>query len=140
MASAAQGFVEREGTAFLSIIRDNPQATESGQVRVDAAVSVNRDLQLAEAGELELGELNPGLHAVYRHVGSYKGLRDAWARMASLPIEGVKLRGPCAVGPRNSGDLGPEAAPSFEIYLNDPASTPEEELVTELYQPVELLR
>lgn len=122
---------------FLSIINDNPHATERGHVRVDSAVSVAARFQLAKGSELEMRDLSPGPHAVYRHVGSYKGLRDAWARMSSLKMEGFRLRGPCTLGPRVPGDPGPEMAPSFEIYLKDPAHTPEADLITDLYQPVE---
>ena len=127
-------------TVFLSIINDSPHGTQRGDVRVDAAVSVPADFQLTMKSDLALRDIPPGQHAVYRHVGSYKGLRDAWARMSSLPMPGFKLRGPCAPGPRNLGDPGPEMAPSFEIYLNDPAHTPEAELITDLYQPVEAVR
>jgi len=110
---------------FLSIINDDPRSTEHGHVRVDAAVSVTADFLPPKESGFAVRELLGGPHAVYRHVGSKKSLRDAWANMISLPMPGYRLR---------------SDAPSFEIHRNDPAHTPEGELITDLYQPVEPIR
>lgn len=132
---AVQHKLHGPDATFLSIINDHPDAHEHQHARVDAAVTVPGEFQPSKESEFEVRELPAGPHAVYRHVGSYKNLREAWAHFASLPIPpGYRLRGPSPTGPRN-----PDAAPSFEIHRNDPAHTPENELITDLYQPVEVL-
>jgi len=129
--------LRRPDALFLAIINDSPHATDHGHVRVDAAVSVPADFQLPAGSELALRDLPPGTYAVYHHVGSLKGVGDAWAHMASLtPIQSIRLRGPSILGPRYPNDPGPEKTPSFEIFRNDPTQTPEADLITELYQPV----
>jgi AraC family transcriptional regulator len=126
---AVQHKLHGSDALFLSIINDHPGADARGHARVDAAVSVPADFRPAKESGLEVRELSAGKYAVYRHIGSRKKLRDAWAQMASLPKPGYKLRGPL--------EEGSEGAPSFAIQRNDPAQTPEDELITDLYQPIE---
>ncbi len=131
---------------YLSIVSDDPRTNPHGQVHVDACVTVTPDYRAPAGSELALRDIEPGLYAAYRHIGSYKGLRDAWARLSGLPMpSNVHLIGPCV----SAADLArlpkqPSSskrdrlhAPSFEIYLNDPSRTPEAELATDLYQPIE---
>ncbi len=141
-AVALQQKLHSPYTLYVSIVNDNPHANESGHVRVDAAVGVAADFQPAKESGLELREIPAGAYAVYRHVGSYKTLRDAWANFASLlhTQTDYRSRGPCTTGPRDPGDPGPDEAPSFEIYRNDPAHTPEDQLITDLYQPIKAAR
>ena len=55
------------------------------------------------------------------HVGPYDTLADTYNRiMPHMEKEGLKSAGPC-----------------WEIYVNDPDTTPAEELVTEIYFPIE---
>ena len=55
------------------------------------------------------------------HVGPYDQLADTYNRiMPYMEREGLRPAGPC-----------------WEIYMNDPGSTPPDELVTEIYFPIE---
>ena len=58
-----------------------------------------------------------------RSPGPYEQLGDAWARMLGewLPSSGRRIS---------------EAAPSYEVYLNNPMTTPKNELRTEIRIPV----
>ena len=57
------------------------------------------------------------------HCGSYAGLPDAyrWIMRDWLPASGRKKR----------------QLPVYEIYMNDPNSTPEADLITEIHVPLE---
>jgi DNA gyrase inhibitor GyrI len=56
------------------------------------------------------------------HHGSYAGLGDAWQEfMAAVATDG----------------LAPDwSRPFFEVYVNEPGTVPDDELITELHQPV----
>jgi AraC family transcriptional regulator len=66
--------------------------------------------------------LPAGRYAKTTHRGSYAGLGDAWARLMGQWLPGSGQR----VG----------AGPSYEVYVNDPRTTPTEELQTDLYLPL----
>jgi len=59
-----------------------------------------------------------------KHTGEYKHLGNAWATGYSRIQNNKKMK------------LN-KKQPSFEVYVNDPASTPVKELVTEIYIPVQ---
>lgn len=71
---------------------------------------------------LALGTVAGGRYAVFRYRGSY---RHIWNAMDQI------FRGWAA---RNSDTL--RNAPLLEIYLNDPRTTPEKDLLTDLCVPV----
>jgi len=120
---ANQHNLQSPDTRFLTIVHDDPRSNQTGHARVHAGVSVETHFQPAAGSELAIHDVPPGPHAVYRHVGPYKALRDAWGHFASLPIPaGYKLN---------------DKVPSFELYHNDPAHTAEDQLITDLYQPLE---
>ncbi|WP_346898339.1 GyrI-like domain-containing protein [uncultured Roseibium sp.] len=53
----------------------------------------------------------------FRHTGPYSKLRDSYGQMmAYMEKEGLKI-----------------AAPAWEVYLNDPTKTPEDELLTDVF-------
>ena len=59
-----------------------------------------------------------GRYAARVHKGGYEGLPGAWTALKKewLPKSGQRMSGP-----------------SYELYLNDPMSTPKAELLTEIY-------
>jgi len=63
-------------------------------------------------------DTTPSGQVVYfQHKGAYEKLRDSYIEMETfLQNEGLKM-----------------AAPAWEIYLNDPFVTPEEELLTDVF-------
>lgn len=79
------------------------------------------DLRLREG--LRWWPLPGGRYAVFTHVGPYTGLHGLWTAIYRhwLPATGQRLRD----------------APGFDLYIDDPRSTPPERLRTALYLPVE---
>jgi AraC family transcriptional regulator len=104
----------------MAIYYDNPQTTPSEQLRSDAALKVDETVQ--PEGDVKIATIEGGLYAVGTYTGSYHGIAQAWGEfMAQLGQMGKKsLPKPC-----------------FEIYVSDPCSTPEAELITEFYEPIE---
>jgi AraC family transcriptional regulator len=100
---------------------DNPEVTPADRLRYDACLTVNDQFQ--GAGELQVQEIAGGEYAVVTHRGSYAGLPDAyrWIFREWIPASGRALR----------------HVPCFEVYVNDPTTTAEADLVTEIYIPLE---
>jgi AraC family transcriptional regulator len=107
-------------TLRIGIGHDNPEVTPPGKLRYDACLTVNEQLQAT--GEIGVQELPGGEYAVVTLRGPYSGLRGAYRWMFNqwLPTSGRQLR----------------PAPCFEVYVSDPATTPPEDLVTEIYLPL----
>lgn len=104
----------------MAIYYDNPQTTPPEQLRSDAALKVDENVQAD--GDVKITTIEGGLYAVGTYIGAYCGIGQAWGEfMAQLGQMGRKSR----------------PAPCFELYVNDPCSTPEAELITEFYEPVE---
>ena len=77
---------------------------------------------IALSGSLQWQHLPGGCCAVFTHVGPYVGLGSLWAAIYRhwVPATGHRLRD----------------APSFDLYLDDPRTTPPERLRTALYLPI----
>ncbi len=110
---------------WLGIFHDDPQAVPAAELRSDACVTITGsapDASLLEEGA-RLDKIPGGRYATMRHEGSYDGLPESWGKFMGegLPAAGLK----------------PRAGICFEIYRNDPSHTPADDLVTELYEPVE---
>lgn len=74
-------------------------------------------------GEVELLELPAGKVAIFTHKGAYESLWQTWNKIYHdwLPSSGVKLR---------------DAYP-YEVYLKEKGKVPDQELITEIYIPIE---
>ena len=105
----------------LTIAHDNPRTTPPEQIRGDACVSVGDDFE--PDGEAAVQTIPAGLYAVARYVGPYAGLAAAWGSFA-------------CTWSREHG-YGPRSAPSFEVYRTNPATTPADQNVTDLYEPIQ---
>jgi len=68
-------------------------------------------------------EIAGGAYAVTTHFGPYSKLGDTYAAL-------------CGQWAPNSG-YGIRSAPCFEMYLTDPENTAPEDLVTDVYLPLE---
>ena len=116
----AAASLRQRGSAMIAIYHDDPESVPLEQLRSDAAVIVPPDLALPDG--LVEQRIPAGRYACALHVGPYEQLGDAWARFMGewLPAGGHRV---------GSG-------PSYEIYLNDPTTTPKPELRTEMYIPL----
>lgn len=118
-------FAAEQGWSLSNALRigighDNPEVTPAGELRYDACLTV--DDQVQATGEIGVQDLPGGEYAVATHRGPYSNLADTWRRVFRdwLPKSGRELR----------------SAPGFEIYVNDPMATPPEELVTLIHVPL----
>lgn len=105
---------------WIGVSYDNPDVTPAHKIRYDACVSIPEGLDLREPIQSQV--IPGGKHAVYTHVGSYAGLHDCYRMLYGkwFPESGYE----------------PAKAPSFEICRTSPETTPEEELITEIWIPI----
>jgi len=107
---------------MVAVYRDDPKLTPADQLRSEAAVTVSDTTTLP--AELEELRLPAGRYACATHVGSYAGLGDSWAR-----LKGEWL-------PQSDQQERTRDGLSYELYLNDPSTTAEAQLKTEIYLPL----
>jgi len=109
------------GTTFIGIGHDDPSVTAPDAIRYDAAITL---IHPVKAEPPVIADTMPGgEYAVVTHKGPYARLEDTYRDVMGqwLPQSGREVR---------------EAAPCFEVYLNDPEKTPEAELLTDVYVPL----
>jgi AraC family transcriptional regulator len=109
---------------FIGICHDDPEVTPSKKIRYDACVTI--DTSFTPTGDIGVQTIAGGEYAITTHFGSYEKLGETYAKLFGqwLPRSGRELR----------------SLPCFEIYLNDPESTEPEELLTDIYVPLEATR
>ena len=105
---------------ILGLAHDNPEETPPEKIRYDACVTVGDDVQ--PEGEVGVQEIRGGDYAIYLHKGPYEKLAGVYEELYTRAIP--------ASGREFAFD------PCFEVYVNDPRSTPPEELMTEIYVPL----
>ncbi|GAB7079236.1 AraC family transcriptional regulator [Megalodesulfovibrio paquesii] len=107
-------------TLYLGVSYDNPETTPAEQLRYDACVTVPEGT--AVAPPVVLQTLAGGRFATGVHQGPYDKLPEAYgALMAGAVAQGLTFR----------------MAPCMEQCLNDPRTTPPDQLRTALFMPVE---
>jgi len=105
---------------FLGLSHDDPESTPPERVRYDACITVPQETR--PEGEVGVKALGGGQYAVTLHKGPHETMHATYARL-------------CGVwGPESGREFGPQA--SVEFYLNDPATTAPEELLTEIWVPL----
>ncbi len=108
----------------IGIYWDNPDYVPESRLRSAACVELPADYQVTDLGGLPIvsERLPGGAYATTEFVGPYEDLAPVWSRFTQY-IEGPLRR-------RIS------QTPAFEVYVNDPSTTPPNELITELYMPL----
>ncbi len=108
------------GTEVLGICYDDPDLTPSQKIRYDAAITVDEGINAEGAVSLQV--LPGGPHARLTHQGPYRLLSNTYNFFYGewLPQSGRE----------------PADRPPFEVYLNSPEETEEEELLTDIYLPL----
>lgn len=109
------------GTQFIGICYDDPEVTPPEKIRYDACVTVDRNF--TPENDIGVQTVGGGEYAVTTHFGPYHRLNETYARLLGqwLPRSGRELR----------------SEPSLEFYLNAPESTDPEDLITDIYAPLE---
>ena len=104
---------------MMGVYYDDPTTTPAESLQSDAAVSVPDGVALPEG--LTERQLPAGRYARATHIGGYEGLPQAWQALRDW------LSG--------SGERW-GSGPSYEIYVSDMATTPKDQLRTDLYAPL----
>lgn len=105
---------------MLGICHDDPEVTPPSKIRYDACITVDEEFQ--PTGEIQVQAVEGGEYARTTHTGPYSDLGKTYVAFLGgwLPRSGRELRN----------------APCFEVYVNDPQSTPPDELMTDIYAPL----
>jgi len=106
---------------MLGICHDDPEVTPPAKIRYDACLTVGEDFE--PSGDIGVQTVAGGEYAMTTHTGPYSKLGQTYSEFLGqwLPRSGRELRD----------------TPCFEVYLNDPQSTPPEELLTDIYAPLQ---
>lgn len=105
---------------FYSVYYNDPNEVAAEDIRTDACIKLSEPVETnAEMTTIELGG---GEHAVFIHKGPYEELRNAYDMLYGRWL------------PSSNRELADK--PPFEKYLNDPATTKPEDLLTEIYLPL----
>ena len=109
------------GTMLLGICHDDPESTPPAKIRYDACVTVGDDF--APSNGIQVQTVAAGEYAVTTHMGPYNNLGHTYSELLGqwVPRSGRELRD----------------APCFEVYLNNPESAAPEELLTDIYAPLQ---
>ncbi|HAI12688.1 MAG TPA: hypothetical protein DCM28_13355 [Phycisphaerales bacterium] len=104
----------------IGICQDDPRDTPDDQCRFDAGVTVNSDHPCPDG--LQEQVMPGGDYAIIVHKGPYEGLAETWQWIGEVAFH----------------NLGRECRdqPPFENYLNNPADTAPEDLLTEICIPL----
>ncbi len=115
----AQGLWPQVRGTF-ALYYDSPADVAEADLRSHAGFALAEGVPVPEGSE-EV-HLPGGRHAVMTYKGPYAGLAAAWDALYATWLPG-------------SGEE-PADAPPFEKYLNDPSSTPPQDLLTEICVPL----
>lgn len=107
---------------ILGICHDDPEVTPPAKIRYDACLTVGADFA-PNSSDIGVQMVAGGKYAMTTHTGPYNQLGRTYTEFLGqwMPRNGHELRN----------------APCLEVYLSDPQSTPPEELLTDVYAPLE---
>ena len=108
-------------TRSIGVYYDDPESVKESDLRSHAGFTISGDLDISKtqnAGDIDVVELKGGRAATLEHVGPYAELEQAynWFYRTWLMEQNYEL-----------ADL-----PPFEEYINDPKTTPPQELITKI--------
>lgn len=120
---AWQNHLINDRTEYIGLSFDDPTITPPESCRFYACFTVEDFV--TPTGPFGLQTIGGGLYAVFLLKGAYDGLLDLYCNIYLnwLPYSGYRLRKMYA----------------FEKYLNNPTSVDEENLLTEVFVPVEIV-
>ncbi len=102
----------------LAVYRDWDQAT--GKMMIDVGFPVAASDVARATGEVRAGQTPSGRALKAVHHGSYAKLRETYAAIEAR-MEAIGI---------------PTPPHAWEVYLSDPDTTPEADLLTEVYMPI----
>lgn len=114
------GLFGREGVTMLGVYYDNPLETPAEVLRSDAALTFPDGLPVPDG--LSEHTLPKGRFLKAIHRGSYENLPQTWdAAFEAVTSNGHRMRN----------------AANYEMYVNSPGEVGAEDLITEVYIPIE---
>lgn len=115
---------------YINVYHDNPATTPADACRTDVCIAAPVVEQMTSADGVEVITIYGGRFLVYRYQGPYEKLGEVSAKIYGemLPQSGEKVK-------MNTGVM--EHCQMFERYLNDPEATQPEDLLTEIWIPIE---
>ncbi|WP_029905934.1 GyrI-like domain-containing protein [Prevotella sp. 10(H)] len=113
--------LKNDYSKFVSISFDDPTITPIRQCRFYIGMTICEDVKAN--GRFGIMQIPQGLYAVFRYKGAYSDLYKLYhdIYLEWLPVSDYQLRNTF----------------SFEVYINTPLEARPEELITEVYIPVE---
>lgn len=107
-------------TEYLGFSHNDPGTVPASELRYDACLTVADDVE--GEGDVQIRRFAGGTYGKYLHKGPYEGLKQVYYDLYTkwLPASGRE----------------PRPEPPFDKCLNDPHSTPPEELLTEVHIPL----
>jgi len=110
-----------EGIEHICIYHDDPKVTEPDKLRTYVCLVLPKTAE--PKGEVGVKQLPAAKYLIFRYKGSYEHLKSVYDTiyLHLIPESGYR----------------PLDAPGYEKYLNNPANTAPEELVTEIHIPIE---
>jgi len=118
--AANAGLFEVPGVQMIGVYHDLADDKPEEELCSDASVSLPGDIPVPDG--LTEQHIPGGRYAHAVHHGSYSGLADTWKGIMD------------EIGAR---DLRMAGTPCYEIYINNPSNTQEEDLRTEIFVPLE---
>lgn len=109
------------GMEAIGLSHDDPNITEADKCRYEACLTIKKEIK--PIGEIGVKTIEGGKYAIFKHIGPYQQLGDAYNQIYRewLPGCNYKLR----------------EAPCFEKYLNSPNRHKPENLKTNIYIPIQ---
>ena len=109
----------------IGIYWDNPDYVPTRKLRSAACIEIPANYVLPNTGGLpiQVESIAGGQYATTTFVGPYDMMAPVWTNFTNY-IERVMSR------------KIKDNPPAFEVYVNDPDTTPPAQLITELYMPV----
>ncbi|HEV3164646.1 MAG TPA: AraC family transcriptional regulator [Isosphaeraceae bacterium] len=108
-------------TMVVGVAHDDPDVTPTDKIRYDACITV--DDTFKPEGGVGVQQVGGGDYAITTHRGPYETVSQTIARLCGewLPASGREAR----------------SAPSFAVHRNSPYDTAPENLLTDIYLPLE---
>lgn len=119
MLAASRGLARPESVGY-GVYLDDPEQVPASELRAKAGMSVAPDADLGD--ELERFEIPQGRCAILTYTGPYNEMDKPYNWMFSEWLPG-------------SGEV-PADFPMFEMYMNDPRTTPPAQLQTCICMPL----
>lgn len=106
---------------YICIYHNDPKVTDPQKLHTDVCLTIQQPA--TPKGEIGVKNIEGNKYAIFRYQGSYANLGAVYDMIYSqfLPTNGYRLG----------------KAPGYEKYLNNPSDTTPENLLTEIYIPIE---